>query len=355
MVSEEPIDVICNKEQTKNCAVRLGRVFCDGFNPDGLIGAFSHFHQDHIHAITDCIGQYDTIITHPITLEAITAMDSGFRHREQWVTQDYDTRYHCPAGDIRLLKANHIPGSAQIHVESDGRSMLYSGDFNYPDIQIREADFLVLDSTHGDPIFDGSTDRKSVKNRMFEDIKEKMDSNKPVIVQAYSGTLQEIIKHFEINYDGSKLSHDIPFVTTKSQKEILFRIYKNEKNEFREILDYDEHEFWRLVRGNKRCIIFLPYNTIVDSSLQNYFRIRVDRYRFASEEPAITSSSDGMRYNLAAHASIQNIISFIKEVKPKTLVTDMSRSGYAPQLAKIIHQSFPEINCYSRPNFKKYV
>jgi hypothetical protein len=349
LLSEEPIDIQCNKNQNKNCSVRLGRIFCDGYNPEGSVGCFSHFHQDHTHAITDCIGQYDTIITHPITLEAITAMDSGFRYREQWVAQDYDTRYHCAAGDIRLLKANHIPGSAQVHVDVNGVTMLYSGDFNYPDIQIREAEYLVLDSTHGDPIYDGQTDRTSVKNRMFEDVKEKIDSEKPVVIEANSGTLQEIIKHFEINYEGNKLSHDIPFVTTKQQKKILEKIYKNEVNEFRRIIEYEDFEFWKLVRGNKKCVIFLPYNKSPDSELQNYYKMRVDRYRFPSEEPAITPTNDGMRYNLAAHASIQNIISYIKEIKPKTIVTDSSRSGYAPRLAKIIHQSFPEITCYPRP------
>ena len=349
MLSEESIDIVCNRDQVKNCAIRLGRVFCDGYNPNGLIGAFSHFHQDHTHAISECIGQYDTIITHPITFSAITAMDSGYKHREQWVTQDYETKFASHVGDIRLLKANHIPGSAQIHVERNGVSMLYSGDFNYPEIQIRKADYLVLDSTHGDPIYDGKTDRKSVKNRMFEDIKEKMDSYKPVIVQAYSGTLQEIIKHFEISYDGSKLSYDIPFVTTKQQKEILLKIYTNEKDEFRDLIEYEQHEFWKLVRNNKRCVIFLPYNTIIDSSLQNYFKVYVDRYRFASEEPSIVEMSGGRRYNLAAHASIENIISYIKEIQPKTIVTDLSRSGYASRLAKIINQNYPKITCYSRP------
>jgi len=276
-------------------------------------------------------------------------MDSGYKHREQWVTQDYETKFASHVGDIRLLKANHIPGSAQIHVERNGVSMLYSGDFNYPEIQIRKADYLVLDSTHGDPIYDGKTDRKSVKNRMFEDIKEKMDSYKPVIVQAYSGTLQEIIKHFEISYDGSKLSYDIPFVTTKQQKEILLKIYTNEKDEFRDLIEYEQHEFWKLVRNNKRCVIFLPYNTIIDSSLQNYFKVYVDRYRFASEEPSIVEMSGGRRYNLAAHASIENIISYIKEIQPKTIVTDLSRSGYASRLAKIINQNYPKITCYSRP------
>ena len=234
-------------------------------------------------------------------------------------------------------------------VERHDTSMLYSGDFNFPEMQIRSADFLVLDSTHGDPTYDGKTDRRSVKNRMLEDVKEKIKLGKSVIVQAHSGTLQEIIKHFEIGYGDKKLSHDVSLVTKKEQKDILLKIYKNEQKEFRHIIDFESREFWKLVREDKRCVIFLPYGVIIDSDLKNYHKILVDRYRFKNEEPSIVEIEGGMRYNLAAHASIENIIGYVKEVNPKTIVTDSSRSGYATQLAKIIHQSFPDITCYSRP------
>lgn len=342
------VDVECNEGQNKNCPIQLGQVTCDGFKECKSIGVFSHFHEDHIHAITDCIGSYDTLITHPITFEAIIAMDPGIALREQWVTQNYDTVYKTPSADIRLLKANHIPGSAQVHVETNGLSLLYSGDFNYPEMQIKKADYLVLDATHGDPWYDGKTDRKSVKNRMFEDVKEKIGSNKPVIIQTYAGTLQELIRHFEIGYDGDKLSHDIPFVTETNQKEILLKIYKDEKNEFREIIDYNSRDFWKLVRNNKRCVIFLT-SEIIDSSLQSYYKIIVDKYRFVKEKAAIIPFDGGCRYNLASHASIDNILSYVKEVKPKQVVTDYSRSGYAPILAKLINQKFPEIETYPRP------
>ena len=114
---------------------------------------FSHFHQDHIRAIEDCIGKYDKIIVHPITFAAITALKPGLEFREQWLTQSYDndgkgTSYPTKAGTIRLLDANHIPGSAQVHVETENYSLLYSGDFNFPEMQIRKADYLVLDATH---------------------------------------------------------------------------------------------------------------------------------------------------------------------------------------------------------------
>lgn len=341
-------NVSCNKKQKSECAIKISDVYCDGFSDEGKIGAFSHFHSDHISSLTKCIGRYDTIITHSITFQAIIAMKPGFRLREQWVPQDYDTKYSTKFADIRLLKANHIPGSSQIHVESDGVSYLYSGDFSYPGVQTRSADYLVLDATHGDPWYDGNTDRKSVLNRMFEDVKDQLESNRSVIINCAAGTLQEIIRHFEIGYDGSKLSHDIPFVCNEIQKNILHSIYNDEKKEFREIINFDDREFWALNRSNKKHVIF-AISPPTDSELQNHYKIIVDRFRYTKGDAAILPFDGGCRYNLSSHASIEDIYKYVDDVKPKTVITDYSRSHYAKALSKLISQKFPDIKTYFRP------
>lgn len=344
----ELVDVICNNNVRKNCPIKLSSVYCDGFKEGSKIGVFSHFHHDHISSITECIGEYDVIITHAITFEAITAIRPGFKLREQWVTLD-GNKYKTNFGTISLLKANHIPGSSQVYVETNGNSLLYSGDFNYPDIQIQNADYLVLDATHGDPSYDGKTDRKSVMNRMFEDVKDKIFSQKPVIIYCASGTLQELIRHFEVDYAGSKLSHDVAFVADKREKNILLKIFKHNKNEFRDIIDYDSYDYWELINSNKKCVIFLTNDVIVDSSLANYYKIYVDRFKFTENKSAIIPFNGGCRYNLSSHASIENILNYVHDVNPKVVVTDYSRSGYAPGLAKLIQLKYPEIKAYPRP------
>jgi len=192
-------------------------------------------------------------------------------------------------------------------------------------------------------------------NRMFEEIKDKMFSKKPVIIRSASGTMQELIWYFEVGYDGSKLNHDIPFVMPKKQKNILLKIFANDKKEFRDnIIEYESHDYWNLVYGNKKCVIFLT-NEIVDYSLQNYYQIIVDRYRFVKEKAAIIPFGGGCRYNLASHASVDDILTYVGKVNPKIVVTDYSRSGHAPMLAKLIHQKYPEINAYPRPSSINHV
>lgn len=348
-MNDRVVDVICADTKT-NCTIMLGRVSCDGYKRDTLIGAFSHFHSDHIRKIQTCISDYDVLIAHPITFEAIDALYPGMKYREQWVPQNYDTEYRFPGGTVRLLKANHIPGSAQVYVESDGTTMLYSGDFKYPDMQIRHADYLVIDSTHGNPWFDGQTDRKSVKNRLFEHIEENIEHNPHIVITVSSGTLQEIIRHFEVGY-GRKMRSDIEFIMDDKQYRVLCNLYRAEKSEFRATMQYDSPEFWRLVHNNKKCLIFTHPSNILDEELQNVHHIMVDTYKFDKDEPPIHKVSNMWRFNLGAHASITEIYQYVEAVKPKYVITDNSRGKCGRILSKLIMQRFPNIRAEYRPSY----
>ena len=348
-MSERVIDVVCDDSSGRNCAIQLDGISCDGYKEGMLIGAFSHFHDDHIKSIPRCISSYNVLIIHPITFEGINALHPGMRYREQWVTQDYDTKYEFDAGTLRLLKANHIPGSSQIYIESDGKTMLYSGDFGYPDVQIRQADHLVIDSSHGDPWHDGNTDRHSVKNRMFEYIEECLESSPQVVVQGHSGTLQEIVRHFEVGY-GKKMDSGIAFAMAKRQKEVLLSIYRAEKGGFRDIVEYESPEYWKLINNNKKCIVFST-SSILDEQLRSLHRIIIDQFRFTKSDAPIIPFEGGCRFNLAAHTSINGIYKYIEAVNPKYVVTDYSRSKYAKKLAKLIEQKFPSIKTEYRPPY----
>lgn len=348
-MNERIIDVVCSDNSARNCAIRLDGISCDGYKEGMLIGAFSHFHDDHIRSIPSCIASYNVLIIHPITFEGINALHPGMRYREQWVTQDYDTEYRFDAGTLRLLKANHIPGSSQVYIESDGETMLYSGDFGYPDVQIRQADHLVIDSSHGDPWYDGNTDRHSVKNRMFEYAEEHLESRPQMVIQGHSGTLQEIVRHFEVGY-GKKMDSGIAFVMEKRQKKVLHSIYRAERHEFRDIIEYESPEYWKMINDNKKCIVFSTAS-ILDEQLRSLHKIIIDQFRFTKSDAPIIPFEGGCRFNLAAHTSINGIYKYIEAVNPKYIVTDYSRSRYAKRLAKLIEQKFPDIKTEYRPPY----
>jgi putative mRNA 3-end processing factor len=366
LIEDNLISVSCSS-QSKNGPIKLDRIYCDGYVEDNSngIGVFSHFHSDHIGDVEACLRKYDTLITHPITLAAIDALNPGYKLYASWASQDYGQYFPSPVGKIRLLKANHIPGSCQVHLETNDSTFLYSGDFKFPEMTIKQADYLVLDASHGDPNYDGPTDRLSVKNRMLDDIHEKMDLGKPVVIISHSGTMQELIHHFEINDSQKPLNHDIPFVARKEQIQILNRIYENEKDEFRNIIEYDSPDYWKLIRNNSRCIIFLSnipkrndendsFLDSIDEDIQNYYKIIVDRFKFEKNKPAIQpfpGNYEGMgcRYNLASHSSIAEILDYVDAVSPKEIITDASRSNFAPILSKLISLKFPKIKVHAEP------
>lgn len=336
------VDIICGQNRRSNCTVMLEHVTCDGHAENKTIGVFSHFHEDHIGSILDCIGSYDVLLTHNTTFDAIVALKPGMRLRQQWTPQQYGTEYHDHGTKIQLIKANHIPGSSQVYVENDRASMLYSGDFSYPGVQIKKAEYLVLDATHGDPSFDGRTDRGSVLNRLLDDVKDRTSRGKSVVIRTSGGTLQEIARHFEMSYV-DKIDDGVSFVMDAKQKRILDSIYPSEKKEFRDAVEYKSPEFWRLLRENKPCVIFTTSN-ILDDDLTGIYSVIIDQYRFDKDNgpiiPYETGSGSGCRYNLAAHASIENIYSYVEAVDPRYVVTDYSRSKYAPKLARLIEQRF---------------
>ena len=241
-----------------------------------------------------------------------------------------------------------------MYVESSDRSMLYSGDFSFPDMQIKKADYLVLDASHGDPWYDGKTDRKSVMNRLFDDIKEKTDMCKSVVIRVSGGTLQEIVWNFEVVHS-DKISDDVTFVMSEKQKKILFGIYEPDCREFRNnIVCEGSHDFWDLVRNGRPFVLFTTLAVLDDDLQRNYYNVIVDRYKFSKESSPIIPFSDGTgcRYNLAAHSSIEGIYSYIQAVNPRYVVTDYSRSTYALQLAKLIEQRFPKIRATYRPPYR---
>ena len=96
--------------------------------------------------------------------------------------------------------------------------------------------------------------------------------------------------------------------------------------------------------NNKKCVIFVTNGTI-NNDIEQYWTVRVGQYMFTKEKASIQPYDSvnkhgekitGCRYNLASHASIKDIIAYVEKVKPKLVVTDNSRSGYAYSLSKLI-------------------
>ncbi|RLI46964.1 MBL fold metallo-hydrolase [Candidatus Bathyarchaeota archaeon] len=128
-----------------------------------------------------------------------------------------DYRKKQTVGDIsfQLLDAGHIPGSAQVLVEADGKRLLHTSDYNTSDTRLLhgadqdygELDALIIESTYAD---EDHSDRVTLEKEFVERVTEVVERGGTVLVPAFSvGRSQEIAcilaaHHFEypVTIDG---------------------------------------------------------------------------------------------------------------------------------------------------------
>lgn len=103
-------------------------------------------------------------------------------------------------GDLkmRLLDAGHIPGSAQVLIEADGKRVLYTGDYNTIETRLLpeaekdygELDVVIIESTYAD---EEHPERQGLEKEFVERVVEVVEKGGTVLVPAFSvGRSQEI-------------------------------------------------------------------------------------------------------------------------------------------------------------------
>ncbi|MGB9684084.1 MAG: MBL fold metallo-hydrolase, partial [Candidatus Bathyarchaeales archaeon] len=103
-------------------------------------------------------------------------------------------------GDItfELHNAGHIPGSAQVFIEAEGKRVLYTGDFNLIDTRLLEGakmdygdlDAVIIESTYAD---EDHPERAELEKSFVEEVTDFVERGGTVLVPAFSiGRSQEI-------------------------------------------------------------------------------------------------------------------------------------------------------------------
>jgi putative mRNA 3-end processing factor len=112
---------------------------------------------------------------------------------------DYQSQFTVGDCKVTLVNAGHIPGSAQVIVENNGKRVLYTGDFNLvpthlvpgADREYKNLDALVIESTYASQ---DHPDRAESERSFVLACKEVVESGGTVLVPAFGvGRSQEII------------------------------------------------------------------------------------------------------------------------------------------------------------------
>jgi Cft2 family RNA processing exonuclease len=154
----------------------------------------SHSHSDHLGS------HHEVILTAP-TADLMHHRLKGQRteHVLEWgVPRDF-----CQgprAYRVTLLPAGHIIGSAMLHLESNGSTLLYTGDFKLQPSEaseacsVRPADTLIMETTFGRPEY-VFPDRRKIAADILDFCQRNLALGKLPVLLAYSlGKSQELLK-----------------------------------------------------------------------------------------------------------------------------------------------------------------
>jgi len=112
---------------------------------------------------------------------------------------DYHSQFAVGDTKVTLVNAGHIPGSAQVIIENDGKRVLYTGDFNLvpthlvsgADREYGNLDAIVIESTYAGQ---DHPDRAESERNFVLACKEVVEGGGTVLVPAFGvGRSQEII------------------------------------------------------------------------------------------------------------------------------------------------------------------
>jgi Cft2 family RNA processing exonuclease len=149
----------------------------------------SHAHSDHVGAHTEVI----------LTGATAALMRARIGGRRVERTAAYGEALEVGGAVARLLPAGHITGSAQIHLETDEGSLLYTGDFKLRESRSAEAcrwvqaDTLVMETTFGLPKY-ALPPTRQVEAEVVHFCRESLAEGSVPVLLAYSlGKAQEVV------------------------------------------------------------------------------------------------------------------------------------------------------------------
>ena len=335
----------------KDQAILLGNsIVCDGYVSGKTTAIFTHFHDDHTWNFKSALRNCPNILLTESTYRALKALQK-FPERPAIQKLSYNLPFTTNTGEIvELINANHVSGSSQVFVtmEDTGEKILYSGDFSFPEIATPKADVLVLDGTHGIPLYDFDTDKESILRRIFDEVCIQIEKNHPVEILANRGTMQDIMAQLEKTENGEFIAKDIPFLAETKDVALTNAIKYTYDEEIRDIEVSTNSRLNELYNDEKKPYVRFAIPGQSSQQQERAQIIQADVNPNYKKKGSFWSDKNGKIYAcLAAHAGYSNILKYVKAVNPKLVVVDGTRTNSedSKSLANAISKEF-EITCY---------
>jgi DNA ligase-1 len=228
--------------------------------------------------------------------------------------------------DLMLLPAGHIFGSAQIFLQTENESLLYTGDFKLRRGKSAEAtewacaDTLIMETTFGRPRY-RFPPTEQVVDQIVAFCRETIgDGGVPVLLGYSLGKAQEILCALE-GAGVMPMLHGTVFQMT--------RIYEQFGQSFCKYLRYDANE----VAGK---VLICPPSANRSRMLEKIARKRVAMISgWAIDPNAIYRYQVDAVFPLSDHADYDDLIRYVDLVRPKRVLT---LHGFAAEFARDLRE-----------------
>jgi len=226
---------------------------------------------------------------------------------------------------LTLHRADHILGAAQVLVEDeDGTRCVYTGDFRLSHTPVIEADVLVIEATYGNP-FQVRPFERVVENALVSLVESGLQQG-PVYVFGYHGKLQEVMQILHSNKVRA------PFVVPEKVFQVS-KVCERHGMRLGKYLLSTEDEAKAMTEKNEPYVAFYHMNSRRYVG-KEAFRISVSGWEFSSPRRQIADNEHVIA--LSDHSDFNGLIRYVRESKPKLVITDNYRVGDAKVLAREI-------------------
>ena len=271
----------------------------------------SHAHSDHI-------APHPEIILSERTARLMQARMPGKR-REHILP--FGQPQTIRGTNVTLLPAGHIFGSAQIFLEGEAGSLLYTGDFKLrpgrsaEPAEWKRADTLIMETTYGLPRYRLPPSEQVVAQIVAFCREALAEGEVPVLLGYSLGKAQEIL----CALDGTGLTpmlHDSVFAMT--------RIYEQLGQAFCQYLRYHAHD----VSGK---VLICPPSAQRSRILEKIPRKRVAMISGWAVDPgAVYRYQVDAVFPLSDHADYADLLRYVELVQPRRVLT---LHGFAAEFA----------------------
>ncbi|MBS7647734.1 MAG: MBL fold metallo-hydrolase [Candidatus Bathyarchaeia archaeon] len=316
---------------THKGAVILGKsVACDAFDESRPLRVVTHAHADHMIGLQQSLRVCEKVVMTEATKDLIDVMRSPLFLMSGCVeTLGYAKTMHYDEESIALFPADHILGAAQVLVEdAEGTRMVYTGDFRLEGTPVLDADILIIEATYGSP---------SCRRPFNQDVKELLVSmveeglkHGSVYVFGYHGKLQEVMQI--LHEAGVKA----PFVAPERVFQVS-KICERHGMHIGRVYRLEEKEFKSILEKNQPCVAFYHMGSRGKVG-RGCYCVYVSGWEF--DVPCREIAEKEYVIALSDHSDFDGLMEYVRRSKPRLVITDNFRVGYAETLAKHIQRSF---------------